>query len=180
MYAYWITRNYRESYNLFACNGILFNHESPRRGETFITRKITIAIGKILKGEQEYLTVGNIYAKRDWGYAKDYITSMWLMLQQNKPDDYVIATNNQHSVKEFIELAFEYVGINIKWRGKGLDEVGYNNSNDKILVKIDKKYFRPSEVESLIGDYSKAKEELGWFPKTSFKELVKIMVDADL
>ena len=146
---------------------------------TFITRKITIAIGKILRGKQEYITLGNLYSKRDWGYAKDYVKAMWLMLQQENPADFVIATNEQHSVKEFIEQAFSSVGITIKWRGKNLNEVGYNSENNKVLVKIDKKYFRPSEVDNLLGDYSKAKKILNWSPKTNFKELVKIMVNND-
>ena len=180
LYAHWIVINYRESYNMFACNGILFNHESERRGETFITRKITIAVGKILRGEQEYITVGNLYSKRDWGYAKDYVKAIWLMLQQEKPDDFVISTNEQHSVKEFIELAFSSVGITIKWRGENLNEVGYDNKSGKILIKIDTKYFRPIEVDTLLGDYSKAKKILNWSPKTTFKELVKIMVNNDL
>ena len=180
LYAHWIVINYRESYNLFACNGILFNHESERRGKTFITRKITIAIGKILRGEQEYITIGNLYSKRDWGYAKDYVKAMWLMLQQEKPDDFVIATNEQHSVREFIELAFNVVGITIKWRGQNMDEVGYNSENGQILVKIDKKYFRPAEVDNLLGDYSKAKKILKWSPEINFNEMVKIMVENDL
>jgi len=163
VYAYWITKNYRESYNMFACNGILFNHESPRRGETFVTRKITKALARIKAGLQDTLYLGNLDAKRDWGYAKEYVEAMWLMLQADKPDDYVIATNETHSVKEFLEEAFKHAGLD--W---------------KKYVKIDKKYFRPAEVDLLIGDYSKAKRELGWEPKTTFKELVKIMVNADM
>ena len=177
LYAYWIVVNYRESYGMFTCNGILFNHESERRGETFITRKITIGIGKMLRGEQDCITLGNMYSKRDWGYAKDYVEAMWLMLQQEKPDDFVIATGKQYSVKEFIEFAFEEVGIQIRWEGKGINEVGYNGKN--AIVKVDKRYFRPAEVESLIGDYSKANQSLHWTPKTDFKELIKIMVEND-
>ncbi len=180
LYAHWIVINYRESYNLYACNGILFNHESERRGETFITRKITIAIGKILKGKQDYITLGNLYSKRDWGYSEDYVKAMWLMLQQEKPEDFVIATNEQHSVKDFIETAFNIVGITIKWSGSGLNEIGYDSKTNKVLVKIDERYFRPSEVDTLLGDYSKAKKKLNWFPQTSFEELVKIMVEHDL
>jgi len=162
-FAYWITVNYRESYNLHASNGILFNHESPRRGETFVTRKITRAVAHILAGLQEKVYLGNLDAKRDWGYAKEYVEAMWLILQQEKPDDYVIATNETHSVREFLELAFAHVGLD--WRK---------------YIEIDKKYYRPAEVDLLIGDYSKAKEQLGWAPKTKFADLVKLMVDADV
>lgn len=163
VYAYWITKNYRESYDMFACNGILFNHESPRRGETFVTRKITRAVARIKAGLQDTLYLGNLDAKRDWGYAKEYVEAMWLMLQQDKPDDYVIATGETHTVKEFLVEAFKHAGLD--W---------------KEYVKIDKKYYRPSEVDLLIGDASKAKKQLGWEPKVKFKELVKIMVDADM
>ncbi len=180
LFAYWITRNYRESYNLFACNGILFNHESPIRGETFVTRKITRAIANILAGRQELLYLGNLDAKRDWGYAKDYVEAMWLMLQQESPDDYVVATGETHSVREFVELAFSEAGFKIAWRGKGINEVGYDKDTGRELVKIDAKYFRPAEVDLLIGDMTHAKHKLGWIPKTNFKELVKIMLDYDI
>lgn len=180
MYAYWITVNYRESYGIFACNGILFNHESPRRGETFVTRKITRAVAQIACGADQILYLGNLDAKRDWGYAKDYVEAMWLMLQQERPDDYVVATNETHSVREFVECAFKEIGKNIVWVGSGLDEVGLDAQTGKALVKIDARYFRPAEVEYLQGDCTKAKKLLGWAPKTSFKELVKIMVQADI
>jgi GDPmannose 4,6-dehydratase len=178
MYAYWIVVNYREAYNLYACNGILFNHESPVRGETFVTRKITRAIGAILAGTQETLWLGNLEAKRDWGHAKDFVEAMWLMLQQDKPKDYVIATGMQKSVREFVEIAFKEAGFNIEWRGSGLDEVGI--ANGKTVVRVDPRYFRPTEVETLLGDPSKAKRELGWEPKISFEELVKEMVLSDV
>lgn len=180
LFAYWITVNYRESYNIFACNGILFNHESPIRGETFVTRKITRAVASILNNQQEVLYLGNLDAKRDWGYAKDYVEAMWLMLQQDNPDDYVVATNETHSVREFVELAFAEVGFKIGWRGTGVDEVGYDEHTGRELIKIDSKYFRPAEVDLLIGDPAYAQAKLSWSPKTSFKELVKIMVQADL
>jgi GDPmannose 4,6-dehydratase len=179
LYAYWITINYREAYNIFACNGILFNHESPIRGETFVTRKITMAATKIKHGLQEKLYLGNLDAKRDWGFAKDYVEAMWLILQQENPDDYVIATGETHSVREFTELAFKEVGIEILWEGKGAEEVGIDSSTGKILVEIDPRYYRPTEVEILIGDPSKAKEKLGWKPKVKLEELVKIMIKAD-
>jgi len=179
LYGYWIIINYREAYNLFACNGILFNHESPRRGETFVTRKITIGASKIKAGLQEKLFLGNLDAKRDWGYAPEFVEAMWLMLQQKTPDDFVIATNENHSVREFTELAFGELGINLEWKGKGIAEKGVDSTNGKILVEVDPTYFRPTEVEQLIGDYSKAKEILGWKPKITFNELVKIMVKAD-
>lgn len=179
LYAHWITVNYRESYNLFACNGILFNHESPRRGETFVTRKITRGLSRIKSGKEETIFLGNLDAKRDWGYAKDYVEAMWLMLQQPKPDDYVIATNETHSVREFVEEAGKHLGYNIQWRGEGLKEEGYDKQTKDILIKIDPRYFRPAEVDLLIGDYSKAKRQLNWSPKTTFKELVKLMVEAD-
>jgi GDPmannose 4,6-dehydratase len=179
LYAYWIIINYREAYNIFACNGILFNHESPRRGETFVTRKITRAVSNIKEGRQSTLFLGNLDAKRDWGYAPEYTEAMWRILQQDKPDDYVIATNETHTVREFTELAFAQLDIQIEWKGKGVDEKGIDKKTGKTLVEIDKAYFRPTEVELLIGDYSKAKKVLGWEPKVTFKELVKIMVEAD-
>ena len=179
LYAFWIVKNYRESYNMFACNGILFNHESPRRGETFVTRKITIALKNILAGRQEHLILGNLDAKRDWGHAKDYIEGMWLMLQSDHPEDYILATNEMHSVREFVEEAFKIKGINISWRGSGLQEVGYDPHTGRILIKVDKKYFRPAEVEELLGDSSRAKRELGWEPKITFKNLVREMVEAE-
>ncbi|OPJ62699.1 GDP-mannose 4,6-dehydratase [Clostridium oryzae] len=180
LYAYWITVNYRESYGLYACNGILFNHESPRRGETFVTRKITRAIASIVIGKQEKLSLGNLEAKRDWGFAGDYIQAMWLMLQQKKPKDYVIASNETHTVREFTELAFKQVGIDIEWVGSGVDEKGIDKATGKVLVDINPRYFRPAEVELLWGDCSRAEKELGWRRKTSFKELVKMMVESDM
>ncbi|MFI3331325.1 MAG: GDP-mannose 4,6-dehydratase [Rikenellaceae bacterium] len=180
-YGFWITKNYRESYNLFAVNGILFNHESERRGENFVTRKITLAAARIAQGYQDKLYLGNLDALRDWGYAKDYIECMWLMLQAPTADDYVIATGEYHSVREFTTLAFEYVGISLKWQGEGLNEVGIDEATAKILVAVDAKYFRPSEVEQLLGNPSKARTVLGWNPnKTSFRELVKIMSEHDM
>ncbi len=180
LYAFWIVRNYREAYNMFAVNGILFNHESPRRGKTFVTRKITQAVARISKGKQDILYLGNLSAKRDWGHAKDYVEAMWLMLQQEKPDDFVIATGEQHSVREFCEEAFKEVGIDIEWEGEGADEVGINRKTGKVIIEVDPKYFRPTEVESLLGDISKAKKELKWEPKIKFAELVKEMIKADL
>ncbi len=180
LYAYWITVNYRESYNLFACNGILFNHESPRRGETFVTRKITRGLSKIVTGKDDCLYLGNLDAKRDWGYAKDYVEGMWLMLQQEKPADFVLATGEMHSVREFIEECCKILGIDLIWKGKGEKEVGIDKKTKKEIIKIDPKYFRPAEVEQLLGDPSKAKKLLKWKPKTTFKDLVKIMVEADL
>ena len=180
VYAYWITKNYRESYNLFACNGVLFNHESPRRGESFVTRKITRSLARIKLGLDQCLYLGNLEAKRDWGYAKDYVEAMWLMLQQAKPDDYVISTGETHTVREFTEEACRNLGINLKWKGNGIDEVGIDESSGKEIIKIDPFYFRPTEVDLLIGDSSFAKKKLGWKPKVKFKELVKLMVDADL
>ncbi len=179
LYAYWITINYREAYGIFACNGILFNHESPIRGETFVTRKITMAAAKIKYGMQDRLYLGNIDAKRDWGFAKDYVEAMWLMLQQESPDDYVIATGETHSVREFTEIAFKELGIDIIWQGKGVEEVGIDASTRKIIVEIDPGYYRPTEVELLIGDPSKAREKLGWEPKVKMEELAKIMIKAD-
>ncbi len=179
LYAYWIVKNYREAYNLFACNGILYNHESPRRGPTFVTKKITRELNKILKGEIEYMTLGNINAKRDWGHAKDYVEGMWKMLQVDRPDDYVLATNKNYSVKEFIEMAFKIKGITIGWTGTGVDEIGYDISTNKRRIVISEKYFRAAEVDELLGDYSKANKELGWRPKYSFQELVEEMVNYD-
>ncbi len=180
LYSYWITVNYREAYDFFACNGILFNHESPVRGETFVTRKITRAVARIKLGLQEKLFLGNLNAKRDWGHAKDYIEAQWLILQQDKPDDYVIATGKQHSVREFVESSFHEIGIDIGWKGDGSDEKGYDKGTGNVIVEIDKRYFRPTEVETLLGDPSKAKEKLGWSPKVGFKELVSEMVREDL
>ncbi|MGC8824792.1 MAG: GDP-mannose 4,6-dehydratase [Bacteroidales bacterium] len=179
LYGYWIIVNYREAYNLFACNGILFNHESPRRGETFVTRKITMAAARIKAGLQDVLYLGNLDAKRDWGYAPEYVEGMWRILQHPQPEDFVLATNETHSVREFAELAFKELGIEIEWKGTGVDEVGLCSKTGKTIIKIDPAYFRPTEVDLLVGDYSKAKKLLGWEPKTTFKELVKIMVQAD-
>jgi len=180
LYAYWITVNYREAYSMYACNGILFNHESPTRGETFVSRKITRALARISKGLQKKLYIGNLDARRDWGHARDYIEMQWLMLQQDQPDDYVIATGKQHSVREFIELAAKEVGISIRWEGHGLKEKGIDAENGREIVCIDPRYFRPTEVDTLLGDSSKARKQLGWKPKTTFKELVKEMVAMDL
>ena len=179
LYGYWITKNYRESYNMFACNGILFNHESPRRGPTFVTRKITRGLNMILKGERPNLVMGNLDAKRDWGHAKDYVEGMWRILQAEKPDDYVLSTNEFHSVREFIEKAFALKGFNIKWKGEGINEIGYDDNTGKELIFISEKYFRPAEVEELLGDSTKARTELNWVPKYSFDELVKEMVELD-
>ena len=180
LYAYWVTVNYRESYNIFACNGILFNHESPRRGETFVTKKITQSVARIFQGKQEVLELGNLDAMRDWGHAKDFVYAQWLMLQQDEPDDYVIATGETHSVREFVELAFKEVGIIIEWHGTGIQEHGVDNKSGKTLVKIAERYFRPAEVELLLGDPSKAEKELNWTRKISFHELVSVMVKYDL
>lgn len=180
VYSYWITKNYRESYDIFACNGILFNHESPRRGETFVTRKITRGLVRIKKGLEEKLYLGNLDAKRDWGYAKDYVEGMWLMLQANKPDDYVLATGQTHTVREFIQLCSKELGFNLKWQGKGLDEVGIDKNTGKVIIEIDERYFRPAEVDMLIGDYSKAKKILHWEPKTKINELALLMLKCDL
>lgn len=180
LYSYWITVNYRESYNLFACNGILFNHESPRRGETFVTRKITRAIASIMAGKQEKLSLGNLDAKRDWGFAGDYVYGMWLILQQDEPKDYVLATNETHTVREFVELAFAEVGIDIEWRGTDIEEKGYDKVTGKLLVDVNPKYFRPAEVELLWGDCTKAEKELGWKRKVDFRNLVSMMVNADM
>ena len=180
LFAHWITINYRESYDMYACCGILFNHESPLRGEEFVTKKITSTLSNIKKGSKEVLNVGNIYAKRDWGFAGDYVEAMWLMLQQKKADDYVIATGNTYLVKDFIELTLEYLKFNYKWVGKGMDQKVINKDNNNVLVKINKNYFRPAEVDLLIGNSNKAKKKLKWKPKTSIKKLVKLMVDHDL
>lgn len=181
LYGFWITKNYRESYGMFAVNGILFNHESERRGETFVTRKITLAAARIAAGEQDKLYLGNLSALRDWGYARDYVECMWLMLQHDSPEDFVIATGEQHSVREFTERAFHEVGIDLRWEGEGVEERGIDIATDRILVEVDPKYFRPAEVETLLGDPTKAKELLGWNPsKTSFEELVRIMVRHDV
>ena len=180
LYGFWIVKNYREAYNLYACNGILFNHESPVRGETFVTRKITRAVAKISLGLQDKVYMGNIDAERDWGHARDYVEGMWLMLQQEKAEDFVLATGKKISVRQFIELSFAEVGISIEWKGKGDKEKGYNKANGKIVVEIDPKYYRPTEVDLLIGDASKAKAVLGWEPKLSVQQLIKEMVASDL
>lgn len=179
LYAYWITVNYREAYGIYACNGILFNHESPVRGETFVTRKITRALARIKLGLQECLYLGNLDAKRDWGHAKDYVEMQWLMLQQDQPEDFVIATGVQYSVREFVDAAAQEVGVKITWKGEGVEEKGYD-ANGKCIVAVDPRYFRPTEVETLLGDASKAKQKLGWTPKISFKELVSEMMREDL
>lgn len=188
VYAYWMTVNYREGYKLFACNGILFNHESPRRGETFVTRKITRALANILAGRQKKLYLGNLESKRDWGFAPEYAVCQWLMLQQDKPDDYVIGTGESHTVREFVENAFNYAGVEIEWKGNGIAEKGIVRSlsgistlnTGDIIIEIDSRYFRPTEVDFLLADASKAKKKLGWQPKITFDELIKIMVDADM
>lgn len=179
LYGFWITVNYREAYNMYACNGILFNHESPRRGETFVTRKITKTLGKILKGQTDRLILGNIDAKRDWGYAKDYVEGMWKILQHPDPKDFVLSTNEYHTVREFVEKAFELKGFNIKWKGTGLNEIGYDTNTGRELIFISEKYFRPAEVNELLGNSNKARELLNWEPSTSFDELVKYMVESD-
>ena len=175
LYGYWIVKNYRESYGLHASSGILFNHESPRRGETFVTRKITRGLSRISTGQQDVLSLGNLDARRDWGHAKDFVEAMWLMLQQDEPDDYVIATGEQYSVRDFVNEAAPYFGMNIEWMGEGLNEVGYDWNTKRPVIKVDPKYFRPAEVETLLGDPSKAKAKLGWEPKTSFTQLVEDM-----
>ncbi len=188
LYAYWMTINYREGYEMFACNGILFNHESPRRGETFVTRKITRAVANIVAGKQKKIYLGNLEAKRDWGFAPEYVECQWLILQQDKPGDYVIGTGEGHSVKEFVEHAFNYVGIEIEWQGEGIETKGVVRSNASnislktgdVVVEVDSKYFRPAEVDDLLADYTKSRETLGWAPKVTFQELVKIMVDSDI
>jgi GDPmannose 4,6-dehydratase len=179
LYSYWIVKNYREAYDMYACNGILFNHESPRRGPTFVTRKITRQLGKIIRGETDKLVLGNIDSKRDWGYAKDFVYGMWLMLQQDKADDFVLSTNEFHSVREFVEKSFLIKNIEIAWKGEGLNEVGYDKNTKKEYIFISDKYFRPTEVDELLGDSSKARKELGWKPEASFDELVKVMVECD-
>jgi GDPmannose 4,6-dehydratase len=180
LYAYWTTVNYREAYNIFAVNGILFNHEGPRRGETFVSRKITRAVCEIYRKRRDFFTLGNLNAKRDWGSAKDYVESMWLMLKAKKPSDYVIATGKSYTVKNFVEEAFKHINVKIAWKGKDLKEVGYDKKTGKILVKVDPVYFRPTDVFELRGDFSKAKRELKWKPKTSFSQLVKEMMISDL
>ncbi len=180
VYAYWMTVNYREAYGLFACNGILFNHESPRRGETFVSRKITRAVGRIREGLLDRLYLGNLDSKRDWGYAKDYVEAMWLMLQQDDPDDFVVATGETHTVREFCSGAFARAGIDLEWRGTGLHEQGVERGTGRVLVAIDPRYLRPTEVDLLLGDASKARARLGWSPTTSFEELVRVMTDHDL
>ncbi|MBQ6754695.1 MAG: GDP-mannose 4,6-dehydratase [Bacteroidales bacterium] len=181
LYGFWIAKNYRESYGMYAVNGILFNHESERRGENFVTRKITIAASRIAMGKQDKLYLGNLNALRDWGYAKDYVECMWLMLQQDKPEDYVIATGEYHTVREFCTLAFKEAGIELQWQGEGLDEKGIDKKTGRVLVEVDPKFFRPAEVEQLLGDPTKAKTNLGWNPRqTSFEDLVRIMVRSDL
>ena len=180
LYSYWITVNYRESYNMFACNGILFNHESPRRGENFVTRKITLAVANIMAGKQEKLSLGNMNAKRDWGFAGDYVKGMYLMLQQEKPGDYVLATNETHTVREFVNAAFDSVGVTIRWEGEGAEEKGYDAKTGKLLVDVNPEFYRPAEVEFLWGDCTKAEKELGWKREVSFEGLVKMMMDADM
>jgi GDPmannose 4,6-dehydratase len=180
LYGHWITKNYRESYDLFACSGILFNHESERRGIEFVTRKITDAAVRIKLGVQEYMELGNMDSKRDWGHSKDYVRAMWLMLQQDKPDDYVIATNETRTVREFVETAFRHLDIEVEWQGSGVDEIGINKANGKTIVKVNKKFFRPAEVDILLGDPSKAEKALGWKREINFSQLVERMVKNDL
>ncbi|MCQ2522751.1 MAG: GDP-mannose 4,6-dehydratase [Lachnospiraceae bacterium] len=180
LYSYWITVNYRESYDMFACNGILFNHESPRRGENFVTRKITLAVANILAGKQEKLSLGNMNAKRDWGFAGDYVKGMWLMLQQDKPDDFVLATNETHTVREFVKIAFEKAGVELRFEGEGIDEKAYDVKTGKLMVDVNPQFFRPSEVEFLWGDCTKAETKLGWKKDVSFEGLVEMMVDSDM
>lgn len=180
VYAYWMTVNYREAYGLFAVNGILFNHESPRRGETFVSRKITRALGRIVHGLEERLYLGNLDAKRDWGFAKDYVEAMWLMLQQDEPEDFVIATGETHTVREFCELAFKRAGIDLAWEGRDIDEKGIDGHTGRVLIEIDPRYLRPTEVDLLLGDATKARTKLGWTPRVSFFQLVDLMVESDL
>jgi GDPmannose 4,6-dehydratase len=180
LYSYWITVNYREAYGIYACNGILFNHESPIRGETFVTRKITRAVARIKLGLQDKLYLGNLDAKRDWGHARDYVEAQWLILQQDEPEDFVIATGKQYSVRDFVNAAFKEVGVTVRWEGEGVDEKGYNADSGALLVEVDTRYFRPTEVETLLGDPTKAKEKLGWVAKTSLEDMVAEMVRDDL
>jgi GDPmannose 4,6-dehydratase len=180
LYAHWMTLNYREAFDMYTCSGIMFNHESPRRGENFVTRKITLSLANILSGSNNPLQLGNLNAKRDWGYAKDYVEGMWMTLQQDSPDDYVFATGEQYSVREFVEETFSLCGINISWEGSGVDEKGVDKTSGRVYVAINPAYFRPTEVESLLGDATKAKEKMGWTHKTTFKELTRLMVEADL
>lgn len=180
MYGYWIVVNYREAYKMFACNGILFNHESPRRGENFVTRKVTRSVAKIHLGQLQYFELGNLDSKRDWGHAKDYVEAMWLMLQQKEPEDFVIATGETHSVKEFVEASFKYIGKEIEWKGTGVNEIGVEKGTEIIRLKVNPKYFRPTEVDLLLGDATKAREQFGWIPKVTFPELVKDMMKADI
>jgi GDPmannose 4,6-dehydratase len=180
LYAYWITVNYREAYGIYACNGILFNHESPSRGETFVTRKVTRALARIKLGLQERVYLGNLDAKRDWGHARDYVRMQWLMLQQKAPEDYVIATGEQHSVREFVDLAAREIGVNVEWKGQGVDELGFDTATGQCIVAVDPRYFRPTEVETLLGDASKARRQLGWKPEISFSDLVREMMREDL
>ena len=180
LFSYWIIKNYRETYGMYCVNGILFNHESPRRGETFVSRKITYSISKILNNEIDCIYLGNLNAKRDWGYAKDYVEAMWKMLQQDKADDYMLSTGKQYTIKDFVVKAFKYVGINIKFRGKGLNEVGYDSNTGRVYVRISEKYFRPCEVESLLGDSTETQKKIGWKPKTNIDKLIEIMMEHDL
>jgi GDPmannose 4,6-dehydratase len=180
LYAYWITVNYREAYGMYACNGILFNHESGIRGETFVTRKITRAMARIKLGLQDSLYLGNLDSKRDWGHARDYVEMQWLMLQQDEPDDFVIATGRQYSVREFVDAAAKELGISLRWEGKGIDEKGFNAKTGAVIVAVDPRYFRPTEVETLLGDAGKARGKLGWVPRITFEELVTEMVQTDL
>ena len=179
LYGYWITKNYRESYGMYACSGILFNHESPRRTHNFVTRKITIALGKILKGEQDKLILGNLNSLRDWGHAKDYVRGMWLILQQDQPEDFVLSTNEYHSVREFVEKAFQLKGINIQWKGEGIDEIGYDINTGKEIIFVSSKYFRPTEVDELLGDSTKARTQMGWLPEYTFETMLEEMVNED-
>ncbi|KAL3311875.1 hypothetical protein Ciccas_009543 [Cichlidogyrus casuarinus] len=180
LYAFWIVQNFRESYNMFAVNGILFNHESPRRGETFVTKKITRTVAEIKYGLKDVLELGNLNAERDWGFAGDYVKAMWMMLQQETPQDYVIATGKKYSVREFCELTFQYIGIEIKWKGEGVDEVGYDAQTNNTLIRVNKRYFRPAEVDELLGDATKAKNELKWSPEVDIHGLVNLMMESDI
>jgi len=180
LFSYWIMKNYRESYNMYCVNGILYNHESPRRGKTFVSRKITYSISKILKNKIDCIYLGNLNSKRDWGYAKDYVKGMWMMLQQETPDDYILSTGKQYSIRDFVEKSFKYIGIDIVWKGNGINEVGFDKKTKKIYVRVSEKYFRPCEVETLLGDYSETKKKIGWEPTTTLDELVEIMMKNDL